>query len=266
LDDNRDLRGQIVDLETQQDQNNDYLTSIEPFLVDGRLLGEELVVFDIEGSDGDLFEAFQGVVEEADGEVASRIEFRNGLELNDETSIEELAALLGSELRNPARLRLELADLLGRELGGEASGRNLGPRDISSEAVEALLQELNDQGLVGIERFGDRLVPPGADFVIIGGNTETPTWSPEGVVRALGAALDNEGRRVLVAETSDSVWELVDVIRSDEEMEAEISTVDNAETIPGRIDVALALGQANPTPAVHLGTDEGAEPAPTPPG
>lgn len=261
---NDELRRQIIDLETRQDENNAYLSAIEPLLVDGQLLGDELVVFDIEGSDGELFGAVERVVEEADGEVATRIELRNRLALSEDGSPEELGSLLQSESDGAEELRAELAEVLGDELGAAASVRNLGPRTTSSEALEALLQDLNDAGFVATERFGDRLVPPGANFLIIGGSTEDPAWSTGEVVRALAMALDGQGRRVLVGETSDSVWEVVDAVRSDDEVAAEISTVDNAETIAGRIDVALVLGRASPTPALHLGTKDGAAPAPTP--
>jgi Copper transport outer membrane protein, MctB len=244
---NGELRQQIIDLETKQDENNEYLTAIEPLLVDGRLIGDQLVVVDIEGSEGELFDAVEQVVEEADGEIASRIELRSSLVLDEEGRAEELAALLESESTDPAELRTEIAELLGR-------------------ALEALLQDFSDAGFIAVERFDDRLVPPGANFLIIGGGPEEPAWPTEEVVRTLAMNLDDEGRRVLVAETSDSVWELVDAVRSDDEAAAEISTVDNAETIAGRIDVALALGQSNPTPALHLGTKSGAAPAPTPPG
>lgn len=262
---NGELREQIIDLEAQQDENNEYLTAIEPLLVDGRLIGDQLVVVDIEGSEGELFGAVESVVEEADGEIAARIVLRDRLALDEEGSAEELATLLESESTDPAELRAELAGLLGGGLGAEASGRNLGPRDTSSDALDALLQDFNDAGFVATERFGDRLVPPGSNFLIIGGSTEEPAWPTDEVVRALAMNLDEEGRRVLVAETSDSLWQLVDAVRSDDEAASEISTVDNAETIAGRIDVALALGQTNPTPAVHLGTKSGAVPAPTSP-
>ncbi|MDQ3955132.1 MAG: copper transporter [Actinomycetota bacterium] len=261
---NDELRRQIIDLEARQDENDEFLSAIEPLLVDGQLIGDQLVVFDIEGSDAALFDAVEGVVEEADGEVASRIELRNRLALSEDGSRQELAALLESESTEAEELRVEFVDLLGNALGAAASGRNLGPRATSSQALEGLLQDINDAGFVTTEGFGDRLVPPGANFLIIGGSTETPGWPTEEVVRALAMALDGQGRRVLVSETSDSVWELVNAVRSDDEVAAEISTVDNAETIAGRIDVALALGRTSPTPALHLGTKDGAAPAPTP--
>ncbi len=263
---NDDLRRQIIQLEDREEDNNTFLSAVEPLLVDGELIGEEIVVFEIEGTEGELFESLQQVVEEADGEIATRIEIRNRLALEEEGSVDELAGAIGADGTDPEDLRVDLAALLGAELGAEASGRNLGPRDTSSEEVEALVADLADAGFLSLESFGDRLVPPGSSFVIVGGSPEAAPFATEDPVRALSMSLDEQGRRVLVAETSDSVWELAGAVRSDDEVAAEVSTVDNAETIAGRINVALALGQSNLGGAMHLGIKSGAGPAPSPPG
>lgn len=261
------LREEVLDLEDQRDYQRDFLETLEPQLVNGRLAGEQIVVIEVEGTDSDLVDGVERVVEESDGLNAMEMTLTNRLRLEDESSVEDLAAILGSTSPAPTELRA----LLGRQLGDRLSlaarepARLDGNRDRSQLRAREMLTQLESDGFVTFNGDGPSDLPQGSIFLLAGGASVEPPWPTVETLEPMAFELAAEsGLGVIVAETSDSLWGITETIRDDSETPDIVSTVDNAETAPGRISVALALALA-PETVGQWGNDEGAEaPVPTP--
>ena len=258
---NAQLEEEILDLEAELDRDQEFMSGIETVVVDGSLVGAAVVVIDIEGTDGGLTDAVRGVVEEAGGEVASEVRVTEKVELSESADQEVLARTLATGATEPEELRT----LLGRELGDALVALRREEREVgSSRAAEELIDQLVDLGYVSLDSVEGDGVPQDAAFVIAAGGSEAPLWPIEALVESLGSSLAQARVPVVAAETSDSAWGVVAGLRDGDVADAPLSTVDNAETTPGRIAVALALDLA-PESTGHWGIDDGAAgPVPTP--
>ena len=265
----QDLRSQILELEDVRDTQREFLELVQPRVVDGLLFGEQVVMVEIEGTDAELVEGVSQVIEDADGITVLELRFNNRLRLDDEQAVGELAATLESISTNPTELRSQL----GREMGARLSDAAVAPprldgnRDRSQMRARELLAALEEDGFISFAGEGIADLPQGARFVFATGAATEPTWPAQEVVEPMGFALASETELgVVVAETSDSQWGIAEDVRNDAETSDVVSTIDNAESVPGRITVTLGLSLA-PETIGHWGDDESATaPAPTPPG
>ena len=258
LSDNARLENEILDLEAQQDRDQEFMSSIESVVLDGRLSGANVVIVDIEGTDGGLLDAVRGAAEEAGAEIVSEVRVTDAIELADPADQQVLAGALGTSATEVEELRA----LLGRELGEALVA--LGRADRQARAAEELIDQLMDVGYLDVDPEEGERVPEDAAFLIAAGGSDELAWPVEGLVEGLGSSLAQARVPVVVAETSDSGWDVVAGLRDGDVADAPLSTVDNAETTPGRIAVALALDLA-PETTGHWGIDDGASgPVPTP--
>lgn len=264
-----DLRDEVLDLEDRLDNQREVLETIEPPFVNGRLTSEEVVLIDVEGTDSDLIDGVEQVVGEADGTVAMEISLTDRLRLEDDSSVNDLAVILGSTSPDPNELR----SLLGRQLGERLSlaamepARLDGNRDRSQVRARELLIQLEADGFVSFRDDGPSDLPQGSKFLLAGGAPSEPPWPTVEILEPMAFELASEsGLGVVVAETSESQWGITETVRDDSETPDVVSTVDNAETVAGRISVALALA-LTPETVGQWGNDAGAEgPVPTPAG
>jgi hypothetical protein len=125
--------------------------------------------------------------------------------------------------------------------------------------LDNLLTRLSEQGFVAVEAAPGEAVPPLSLFLVVEGSAVNPPWRPLNYTRALATSLAQRDGDVLVAEPSTSVWGVVGSLREDERALATVSTVDLAETVPGRAAVVLGLSRAARGRVGHFGTGPGAE-------
>ena len=257
LSDNARLEEEILDLEAQQDRDQEFMNAIESVVLAGRLSGAEVLLVDIEGTDGGLLDATRGAVEEAGGEIVSEVRLNDAVALTEPDDQQILARSLGTSVTEAEELRA----LLGRELG-EALVALADERQ--AREAEELIDQLVDLDFLDVDPGEGERIPEVSAFLIAAGGTDEPAWPVEGLVEGLGSSLAQERVPVVVAETSDSGWDVVAGLRDGDVADAPLSTVDNAETTPGRIAVALALDLA-PETTGHWGIGDGSSgPVPTP--
>lgn len=263
-----DLRDQILDLEDLRDAQRDFLELVEPTVVNETLAGEEVVFVDVEGSESALMEGMEQVLQEADAAVPLRIRLTNKLRLEDDQATNELATILDSISPDPNELRALLGLRLGERVRQAALplARLNESRDRSQTRARAMLTALEEKGFVTFPGDGLSDIPQGARFLLAAGGNGVPQWPAEETLEALGSSLGSESDlAVVVAESASSQWQVAQSVRTDSETSDVVSTVDNADTIQGRIGTVLGLSLA-PQTIGHWGNDEGATaPAPTPP-
>ena len=266
IDRNGRLQSEVLALEDQVERSEAFATTVEPMIVEGMLQGLPVVVLELDGSDGVLYEGLDRVVEEAGGNIAARVIFRDRLALEDENAIEDATRIAGLETSDRSDARSGLADVIASRLSEVAAGDTALPGTASGEErVAALLDALEEADFVSVEDAAAEVVPRGAAFVVLGGGGGDPPFESQGFVDGLVTRIATTGPRVVVAESSEGEWGLTALIRSDEDAAAVASTVDNVDKAQGRIALAVTLRSRDSSG--HWGTGEGAvAPLPTPAG
>jgi hypothetical protein len=250
--DNDELRAQML-------EQGRTLSAYEEF---ARAAESEVALITVDGTDESTIAGLRDAVEVAGGSVATVIRTTAQLTLASPEARSELALTLGATQRGPNELRRELGIALGGAAGAAASldPSPRGPGPDSEDVLDNLLTRLSEQGFVAVESApGADAVPPLSLFLVVEGSAANPPWRPLNYTRALATSLAQRDGDVLVAEPSTSVWGVVGSLREDERARATVSTVDQAETVPGRAAVVLGLSRAARGRVGHFGTGPGAE-------
>jgi hypothetical protein len=230
------------------------LEALEPGLLDGALVARRVALLQFEGADEDAAGQVRAAVERAGGQIVGVIRFQEGLSLEDEAQRAELAALLGDAGGAPSDLRLTLADALGRALNeAAAAARQSGDQS----GLEDLLTGLEDTGLVVSENL-PVIFPSGTDFVVAGGAVPEPAWPVADFAVTMTERLAEREGGVVVVEPTQSTWDVAGAVRRDGATQAVVWTVDNSDTVLGRVASILVLERAGSRPAGHYGTQPGA--------
>jgi hypothetical protein len=258
--DNDELRAQMLEQGRTLSAYEEFARVAEADVIDGALAGREVALFTVDGTDESSLADLRDAVELAGGSVATVIRTTAELTLASPEARSELALTLGATQRSPSELRRELGIALGGAAAAasslDASPRGPGPDNV----LDALLARLAEQGFVTVEpAAGEEAIPPLSLFLVVEGSGANPPWRPLTYTRALATSLAQRGGDVLVAEPSTSVWGVVGSLREDERALTTVSTVDQAETVPGRTGVVLGLSRAARGRVGHFGTGPGAE-------
>lgn len=245
------------------DQQEAFQRAVEPWLVQGALDGAKVVLFELDGTHGELIEALrEQITERAGGEVATTVTFTEKFALRNDIDFDQLALALGSSATDPVTLRNEAATVVGSSAGDAASipaGVRAGPTKLS-----ALLNDLERAGFISIDSARPTPIPRRTGFVIAGGSDEPAAFDVSTFGHALALALAQERASVVVVEHSSSTWGLAESIRDDAETRDQVATIDHAETLSARMALVLVLRDAADGPARHYGIADGAEVFPEP--
>lgn len=253
---NRDLIRAGTERQQILDGYTEFAQLVQPEMVRGTLIGEQVVVFTIEGSDGTTLDLLRDAVEEAGGSVAATITMLAKLELRAREDRDELASIVGATLEEAVDLRRATADALATRVAAASSVGQATPRvgPTADERLETMLEELSEAGYVEVERLTDDVtVPTGAAFLLVGGSTRAAAFDPREPFKSFGARLSERGRTVVAAEPFGSVWGLVQSICEDPSTVDEISTVEGADAEYGQAAAVLGLDDPALEEAGHWG-------------
>ena len=258
---NGDLRARINDLDGRLTAFDEFANEAVAPLVDEALLGQTVVLVEIDGTDGAIVEGVRETIEQAGGEVATSLLLTERFALRDATERDQLALILGSSADSVRELQAEAATMLGQRMAAAAS-RNAERGGAVNQRFEQLIEDLRENDYIGVDSDEDSaIVPAGTVFLFLGGSESDPPFDATSLSLDLANSLADSGAPVLVAGSTRGSWGLVDAFRDDGKAQTQVSTVDNADTVPGRIAVALALGEARRGLVGHYGQRDGAEQA-----
>ena len=239
------------ELGRRADASDTALLALEPEIVEGTLLGQQILVVRFAGSDDAVMDNVEATITNAGGSLVTTIVLNDQLALDDETQLAQLGDILARPGAGPEELRSTLADALGRSLAAVASKGRPG-RDAS---LRRFLDGLTEAGYLSVDGVEGQIVPLGARFVLVGGSQASPTYPVRDIAIELAARLAARDGSVLLAESAASTWGLASALREDVTTRASVWTVDNGDQVLGRISLALALQRAAQRPAAHYGTD-----------
>lgn len=261
-------REEVSELNDRIDAFQEFAVEAESRLVGDALAGEEVVVFEIDGTDDDLLDGLGDAIEEAGGTLVSTITLTDRFALADQPERDQIALIIGSTAGEAPELRAEAGLLLGERTSAVAASRvDAGFGDAAAQRLMLLMRSLDDEGFIGVSSSETTAVPSGASFIVAGGSTEKIFDGALELTKSLALGLSDRQRAVMVVEPSASTWELVQEVRADGSLGASVSTADHAETVPGRVAVILGLEMTIEGLLGHYGVDDGASgviPPPTP--
>jgi Copper transport outer membrane protein, MctB len=266
LERNDALREQIADLEQEQAELQEFADTVEAGLINGELTGQEVVLIEAEGTDGQLIDSIDNLVEEADGRLSTRIMLNDKFALPEGADAQELADALDLPRSAPDDLRAAAGIQIGTRLGASATERATDPKG-GFARVDALdmLESLEDTGFISVDRAEEQpIIPSDAFFIVAAGAVGEAPYDVDELVVPMVGRLDVRGTQAVVTEPSDSTWGVVAAVRDDPAVSDQVSTVDHGETVPGRVSIAISL--PGERLVGHWGTDDGAEaivPAPS---
>lgn len=256
----RDLQAVITDQDVKLDQSQDFAEAVEPLIARDLLSGEQIVLFQFEGSDGRLVDGVRNSLSEAGAAIVSQITLSKKFELASAPASDELSLVTGSLGGDVPSLLGETATLIGQRAAAAAEdqGQTNAPNSTATQRFESLLQDLEAAEFVGSDLATEgRVVPTRAQFIVIGGSEGRPPFPVDRFVADLAVALAGRGAATVVLESSTSGWELVTSVRGDIEARSRVATVDNADTVFGRIAAVLGLEQAIAGSVGHFGIKPG---------
>jgi hypothetical protein len=247
------LRSQVGELQAELRSWDQFGAAVEPVLISGQLNAREVVIVTQEGVDAAEVDGVRQALTDAGASVVSLIVVTNRMALLDEEARTELQTIIGplAPADDPGALSEAAAgELATRLINGP--GRT---RDLLSELIDGRFLVVRG-GTGTIEQIGRTSQ---ALSILAGGNRE-PVLSPESFLAPLTVALAENARPVVAAETAETTYPFVPILRRDGSLDGQVVTVDNADTMPGRIAVVLGLRDLlqEPGRGGHFGVKGGA--------
>lgn len=227
---------------------------------------DPVVILDIAGSQRGIVEAIRDELVEAGARVVTEVTFSDRFALESAPTRDELALIIGATTVEAAELRTAAASTFGVRAAAAADEDAQRGSGDAAERMQELAEALERSEFVGIARTeGEPLVPNGARFVVVGGNTGRAPFDGTAFTVALVSELASSGAPTVVAEPEASSWTLVESVRADVTASSVASTVDNADSTIGRIALVLALQRSTGGDAGHFGVRGNAGLVPEPP-
>lgn len=258
---NQDLEGEINEQDRRIEAANAFAGEAATWLTKDALEGRVIVLIQLEGTDGDTVGSIRDAVEDSGGELATTVVLSDRFGLQDQIDRDRLALVLDSSSGDAVDLRLETGTMLGARLAAAAAEAPTAarPQDVAQERLVTLMRELVEIDFASLDEPEEgSLVPNNAMFLVLGGNASDRPYDPTGLVAGLVAELSSRGAPTLVAEPAESTWGIVLVVREDPEAATRVATVDQADTIEGRVAVVLGLQRAFAGATDHYGVGPGA--------
>ncbi|MFN2590243.1 MAG: copper transporter, partial [Actinomycetota bacterium] len=259
------LRADVNDLNSEVQEWEAFGRSAEPLLVSGRLTGSTMVMVTTQGSDPATVDGVRGALRDAGAEVAAVLVLTPRMALPDEQARSAMAQVLGvADSTPPADLSRQAAARLGERLV-------LGPpTDAAADVVRLLASSSFLQVAPGSAIDG--LGGPDQPVIVLSGGQAVLAPAPDAFDLPLLTSLVQQDHPVAAAEAEVTANALVSLVRGDAALDGAVLTVDNVDSMPGRIALVVGLEgvlDANLGACGDFGVKTGAcallpQPSPTP--
>jgi Copper transport outer membrane protein, MctB len=256
------LRDQVAELQSEVQGWEAFGRTVEPLLVSNQLPGQQIVMVTQEGVDLSEVDGVRQVLQDSGATVESVLFVTPRMALTDPGSQTQLSAILadGSSPTDPTKMAEDAAQRLAGRL---AAGAPLATSPLDTSGPQDLLGQLVDAGFLAVRGGTGSLTDiggPNTAVVILSGGTQDPLVPPDAFLEPLAASLAVAGRPVVATETADSTYPFVSLVRADGAVNGTLVTVDNADTMVGRVAVILGLRDLLETPGQggHYGVKPGA--------
>jgi len=247
-----DLRREVSDMRAEIQLRDRFDQAALPLLIEDQLIASEVVLLTVEGVDPSDVDVVRSTLRDAGASVVAEMVVTARMALADDAARGELATLLGmADSGDPT----ELSEAAGRSLGSRLA---TGPDSVDGD----LLQGLASAGFVDVQagRTFDGIGGEGQAVVLLAGGIGEPVVDPESFLAPLAESLAEAVRPVVAAETLESEYPFVQLVRNNGSIDGRLVTVDNADQVSGRIAIVLGLRNLLQSPGQggDYGVKEGA--------
>ena len=247
----RQAEGELAKTKALQDQVNQLQAQLriwqvfgdgaQTILLNGQLSGKQVVIVTVEGVDPAEIDGIRRALEQGGATVVSLIVVTSRMALADAAAREDLAAILGASPNDSTPvLAARAAQSLGTRL---STAPATGDPDV--------LQQLVTGRFLALRGGSDPLQMVGTGdqgVVFLAGGAKAPAVDLKGFLAPVVSAVVAANRPVVAAETTDSAYEFVQLFRVDATLDNHMVTVDDADTVGGRVAVVLGLRDLIQTP------------------
>jgi len=255
-----DVRNQVDDanarsdaLGVEIDRANQFREAVEPYVIDGTLTGSSVTLVVVEGTDQATIDSLREDLQVAGANVNGQLTFTNSSRLDAQDVAANVAETLELSESDSDEIRQTMLARVAAVLAGATPSGEL--RTLIDDGV---LRWDGEQTLEDAEFVDNKLVVA-SQFSVEAGNEDVSIP----LVELLSA---QPTRRVVAAEPGsdpgvDSSGEreiFVGPLRSDQEVNNRVSSVDNLESAEGRTAVVLALSDL-PEEVGHYGVGPNAD-------
>jgi hypothetical protein len=246
-----ELRRQVSDLRSEIQLHDRFAQAVEPLLVEGRLTGREVVMVTLEDVEASDVDTIRGALQAAGASVVTEMVITARMGLSDEEARSDLASALGMPVSTEPEA---LSESTAQELGVRLAS---GPASTETDLLERLATGgfLQVQGGSAFEGIGGASQP----VVLLAGGAGIPIVDPA-MLATVAETLAQDFHPVVAAETLQSEYPFVALVRQNGAIDGQVVTVDNADQISGRVAVVLGLRDLLLTPGRggDYGVKEGA--------
>lgn len=203
-------------------------------LVAGRLPGTDVILITQEGTDGAGIQGARRALEEAGAELRAVLSVHRRMTLDRGSDRQALALAIGTSGDDAGALQEQAAEALAIRLAFGSTGN-----DVLAGLLDAGFLVNRGPGL-----DGDALRQLGGNrevFVVVAGGPEGADPSPTDFLVPLVRRLVIQGEAVAAAESLDSQYEFVGLLRGDGLVSDQMVTQDNVDRLPGEVGLVLAL-------------------------
>jgi hypothetical protein len=266
ISDKRALESDVRELQGEVDTADDFTRLLSGDLVGGLLDGERVLLVLAPDADRQVADQLAATLTEAGAQVTGRLALQPDLlDPEQRQLVDDLVAQVvpaGLELPEGsavARASVELAAALLVPPGEEP---------IDRDAAQQVVSAFEEAGLVELRDEGEQITPATVAVLLAGAppaeeQDDDAQTQREGLL-SLARALDGSSGGAVVAGPPEAALEggLVRALRADDALDAEISTVDNADRALGHVAVVRALVEQLQGGAGRYGSSSGATPVP----
>jgi hypothetical protein len=235
------LQGQVNQLQSDLRTWQSFGDAAQGLLLAGQLAGRQVVMVTVDGVDPAEIDSVRRALEQSGATVLSLMVVSPRMALLDQVARRDMAAILrASPSDPPATLFSRAARALGARL---SSAPATGDADLLQQLIGAHFLALRG-GSAPLQTVGtaDQAV------VFLAGGAQVPSIDLKGFLVPVVSEVVNANRPVVAAETADTVYPFVPMFRSDGTLDNRLVTVDDADTVPGRVAVVLGLRDLIATP------------------
>lgn len=237
-------RSMIAQLQGQLAGSRTYEAELAPWVIQGQLAGQQVVVVSTSVTDPATQNAVVNALDSAltlpgsgtPATVAGVILVKPTMALVDPATRARLAAILHvSASTSVGTLRTAAAEAIAARLA--AGPPTAGTPDILKEMADQQLISMLEIGKGGVASIGGA----GQAVVVVDGPGSVPLLGGQQFLVPLVRALVRGGSPVVAAETQSNPDPFVGPIRTDTILDGRLVTVDDADTTAGQIAVVLGL-------------------------
>jgi hypothetical protein len=258
---NTTYEGTINELDGRLEAATAFANEAAPWLTRGALNGRNVVVIDIEGTDGNMVGDIEDSIRSAGGAVASTVTLTAKFALSDQTSRDQLALSIDSPASAAHDLRADAGSLLARRVADAAAQASGNDRlqILAQQRLNGLVKSLVDTDFLAVRvDQGRPIVPSNTMVLFLAGSSGKRPFDPSDLTLSFVQGVADHATPVLAAESQVSDWGIVTLIRDTPQAAASVATVDQADTIEGRVAVVLGLERAFEGTVGHYGVGSGA--------